>query len=728
MILFKFGKFRIGKDLFKYGIMSFLLMLDSFVYMICSWLYSLFVGLSRVEILTDDAYQAIADRIYILVGVVALFVMTFTLLQSMVDPDKAGQNVIKSFKSLITSILLVILLPTIFSYAFSFQNAIIADGVIHNLLNVNIDSSKAKKKTPRMDEVCGMKTANYNIYDGNGKIDVDLNSGNSNKIIDKVRDSSCEGNYIILSLFEAFFQTDNDNVENEYKTTWHDAKLYIAHTGDFGYIRSFTANVSDTTDFTYIFLISTVAGFFFAYVVLSFCIDLGVRAFKLAFYQIIAPIPIFLRILPGKDNYFSKWMSATLKCFLEIFIRILLMEFMIFMCKNFLSIMETAFDGMEQVALLGKAVLILGLCGFIKQAPKLFTDALGIEGTGVKLNVKEKIHENAPLREAAALGASATAGMRAFTSGASGVWSNIKNTHAKAKNAQGLDKAKILGMGALSTGWKALGTGVGTIGSSLGGMKAGYDAGKDAKSFEDMKNAAGAGAKKIGDKRAANAKHRAMYGGPIGVAKNNILDAVAGAKKWAGGSSIVDQVKFEEEWVKAFDSYKASYENAEYQSVTSRLNELKALAAQGMTRDRDGNDVQAGIANLKAKQKALREEAIKNNNDAARMTLLNLSTMLQTNPGMASKLNLTEYFSPEEAKKISIQNNKVMYDGNILDQDTMIRLLENSHKVIDENGNESIDGGIFGSRKAMADQKRNDSTSIAYQEYQRKQEESKNNK
>ena len=147
-----------------------------------------------------------------------------------------------------------------------------------------------------------------------------------------------------------------------------------------------------------------------------------------------------------------------------------------------------------------------------------------------------------------------------------------------------------------------------------------------------------------------------------------------------------------------------------------------------MTRDRDGNDVQAGIANLKAKQKALREEAIKNNNDAARMTLLNLSTMLQTNPGMASKLNLTEYFSPEEAKKISIQNNKVMYDGNILDQDTMIRLLENSHKVIDENGNESIDGGIFGSRKAMADQKRNDSTSIAYQEYQRKQEESKNNK
>ena len=41
--------------------------------------------------------------------------------------------------------------------------------------------------------------------------------------------------------------------------------------------------------------ISTVVGCFLIYIILSFTLDLGVRVIKLAFCQLIAPIPIVMR-------------------------------------------------------------------------------------------------------------------------------------------------------------------------------------------------------------------------------------------------------------------------------------------------------------------------------------------------------------------------------------------------------------------------------------------------
>src|SRR5699024_5186594 len=42
---------------------------------------------------------------------------------------------------------------------------------------------------------------------------------------------------------------------------------------------------------SYTLIVSTVAGIFILYVLLNFCFDMAVRVIKLAFYQLIAPIP-----------------------------------------------------------------------------------------------------------------------------------------------------------------------------------------------------------------------------------------------------------------------------------------------------------------------------------------------------------------------------------------------------------------------------------------------------
>lgn len=71
---------------------------------------------------------------------------------------------------------------------------------------------------------------------------------------------------------------------------------------------------------TYYFPISTVAGIFILYVLLNFCFDMALRVVKLAFYQIIAPIPVICRVIPGGKlkDVFSKWVKQVISLFVEV--------------------------------------------------------------------------------------------------------------------------------------------------------------------------------------------------------------------------------------------------------------------------------------------------------------------------------------------------------------------------------------------------------------------------
>ena len=201
----------------QYGFVGLMLSIDSLIYWLGTILYSLFVGLSQVTILTTEAYQNIADRIYILVGIVGLFIMTFTLLKAMVDPDKAGQTVVKSFKSLIISVGLVILLPTIFRYAFSFQNAIIKDGVIHNLFNFRIDGKSTGEDEKTMDEICSTEGQTYVVYDENGEEihEETVENPDDKRAVRAINESKCQGNYVLANLFFAFFIPRDEGADPE---------------------------------------------------------------------------------------------------------------------------------------------------------------------------------------------------------------------------------------------------------------------------------------------------------------------------------------------------------------------------------------------------------------------------------------------------------------------------------------------------------------------------------
>lgn len=376
-------------DMVERGILGFLGVLDGLIYRLVSMVFELFYALANVQLLNNEMYEAISNKVYIFIGVIALFTLSFSLLKVMVNPDEVGKTTIKSFKTLVTSIILLILMPTIFQYAFSFQNAIMKDDVIGKIFQININQTDEKNSNDdSMGEMCDFEdgeTKNFNIgVEGVEAIPNELS----------VSKKQCEANYITMSVLEAFITPYDYNVENNSGTPWSEARKYMIYTGNFKYVSTYVDQMLDSTEndksITYTFLVSTLAGAFLIYIILSFCIDLGVRAAKLAFYQLIAPIPILMRLIPGKEGQFDKWTKSVISTFLEIFVRLIIINFVVFICSNIFDIIDNT-SSFGTVGVIGKAILAIGLLMFGKQAPNLLKDVIGIDGGNLSLKIKDKL-------------------------------------------------------------------------------------------------------------------------------------------------------------------------------------------------------------------------------------------------------------------------------------------------------------------------------------------------
>ena len=114
-------------------VIKVLLSIDSIIYWLIAQFFAFIIDVASSEFVMSDLVNAIINRTYIVVGVFALFVMSYSLIKGMFDPDGAfkGKNSIGSIvKNLLIAIALVALMPTIFQYLFRFQTIIVNNNVI----------------------------------------------------------------------------------------------------------------------------------------------------------------------------------------------------------------------------------------------------------------------------------------------------------------------------------------------------------------------------------------------------------------------------------------------------------------------------------------------------------------------------------------------------------------------------------------------------------------------
>ncbi len=247
---------------------------------------------------------------------------------------------------------------------------------------------------------------------------------------------------------------------------------YAKTTGDFSGFK-FLSNFIYEGKIDYSIIISTIAGLFVCYIMISYCIDMGLRAAKLGFAQLIAPVPILARIVPSQKKMFDSWTKFTLQSYFEVFIRIAIIFLGIFMITHlpnvqdmwkdsiltrisFMSIKTPLIMDINSVSwgtkALARVAVIIGVLMFVKQAPKLISDALGISINTGSLNIRNKLKEmvggEQVVRGLNAIGSLPAKGFGAVRGALGGMW---------AAQAQGDGSGKLTRAAALKglqSGWK----------------------------------------------------------------------------------------------------------------------------------------------------------------------------------------------------------------------------------------------------------------------------------
>lgn len=403
--------------------------LDKIIYSLISTVYQVFIAVSKVSLYgnVDDKINKLTERIYVILGIAMLFVMAYNIILLIINPDKSSgdKSVQGLFKNFVISIVVLTLLPTIFNYMNILQNDIIDSHVIEKVILGDSDSNGGSLKKMGSNIATMIYSTFYHPIDENENAvsyeDCKSNSGAS---------ASC-----------ADYISAYDNGKNGKVSAFiDDAKLEDS------------LNSKNPT-MELLALISTACGVVALLMFVSYAFDIGIRVAKLAFLQIIAPVPVILRITKPSGGVFSKWTSKLIETYLTLFLRLITIYFSMYM----ISLLAEGFGSTNGgifanagsmgaiVGLFARLVLIVGVLLFAKEAPKLLEELMGstMKGGGFMPKDIGKKLTGAPLIGGAfgAAGALAGMGIGAGAGAAGSAFSALRNNarlKLGGKGAEGL--------------------------------------------------------------------------------------------------------------------------------------------------------------------------------------------------------------------------------------------------------------------------------------------------
>ena len=487
--------------------------------------YMIFLALAEADIFKNAEFDIITKNMYEILSIVMLFALAYGILVKIVDPEnsKSGVDGKKILQKLVMAIVLLALIPSIFSFMFGLQEAILESNVLNSIFtgssNVGAQNIKNAGNVMAVNSFKPFFTPNVNNdtnpEDARGII---KNHTEYGVTLDNQESYGCKYEECTLAEVDSFAEK----------------------TGDFSFYQAFATNINEgEVDFQW--LIALVVGGFLVYAMISFCFDMALRVCKLAFFEIIAPIAIFCNVIPKMEDVFKKWLSNTTKTFISVFTRIIVMNFGVYLISIIVKNVDLGLDnaGNWFLNLIAKCFLILGIVMFMRQAPKLLSDLFGFGDGDMKLGIKDKLKSSGAFAAGAAIGA-----------GTTGLVRNAVNAGQNFKKAP-----KDKKFGAVVKG----------LGSTLAGGASGFTKGawyaKDAGSGKDMKNALNKAADATVENRNKREAYKAAHPGFGGVQKGHIMDAVRSAGSYFGVDSLASLKKEKETADKMQGFYKtmASY-------------------------------------------------------------------------------------------------------------------------------------------------------------------------
>lgn len=445
----------------KNFIFNILMTIDAIVYYMIDVCYQVFLVLAKAQVFDQELFGDILDRFYILVGVLMMFFIVYSLLKVIVNPEEMNKGDMaprKIITNVITSLLMVVFLPTAFNILYQVQGVVLDNDLIGKIVVGDEGSTNNNDSVVKGGRNIASQVFLAFLYPNDETPTENENEENSSQQTDSITD---EDGHTIQQVMEGIVNKDFS----------------------FFHIAKFSTAIAEEK-LTYMFFISTIAGGFCVYVLLCFVFDLGIRAVKLAALQIIAPLPIVMRILPKKNDIFSKWLKTTLAVFFEVFIRVFVVYLIAVLAGTIPDVINRIAANTTEltgpIKAIANALLIMGVIAFARQAPKMIGDIFGIKSGNMGLSLAKRMQEGGGFIAGAATGAVLTTAPRNGYNAIQRGRSNISG----ASGAWGKTKA---GIGSVLGGIGS--TGAGAISA---GLRAGYNA-RSAKTFSDMAQASSKG-------------------------------------------------------------------------------------------------------------------------------------------------------------------------------------------------------------------------------------------
>lgn len=379
-------------------------------------LYNVFMYTARAEILESSFIQGIYNKVGMILGIFMVFKLSFSLIQSLVDPSKFTDEK-KGFggiiKRSVISIVLLGITPSIFNMAFDLQNLVV--GSANNTDNII-----------------------YKLIVGKAPF----------------KDAESFGHVIASELYFGFY-TENEplKLNQGLEVTYPDSGGVQLEVHDYEYLKTQILedhmSFSDTVDYISITnagqyvikwdgLFAIGFGLFMVYILITYCISVATRVIQLAYLQLIAPVPI-LSYISDPEGSFKNWTKQCMTTYLDLFIRLAIIYFIITVSTQILQAFSevgsvfyesTGLEAGSGTAKWVSRFLIIGLLMFGKRVPELLKDLFpnfggGAASIGFGLKNPKKMLGDIP-GMGIAKGA-ATFGLGTVVGGAAGMASGIKN-------------------------------------------------------------------------------------------------------------------------------------------------------------------------------------------------------------------------------------------------------------------------------------------------------------
>ena len=395
----------------------FLSYLDRPAFMLLGLVYQLFFNVASVNIFSSDTIMKFYGRVQLILGVFMMFQLAMTILKGIVNPDsftdsKSGAN--NLIMRIVTALFfLAIIVPIntgngneyakqinnnglLFGTLYSLQHRILANNTLGRIILGTSDTSSNYISFSDDDNEENLKTSSRiftsAVLKGFYRINL-LPEEDRPKHDDSKDDAVFNDNRVCQDiddeLLEAYTRVDadpNEIISMVNLTCDSDG----SELGPFQQIVNLVSpRLAGNSRYILVYngFLSTIVAFIFVFILLSFTVDVAVRNVKLAILRVLAPIPIISYMDPNgsKDNAFNSWVKTLTSTYIDLFIRLAVVYFVIFMIQDMIvnGIVIKHAGGI--LGVFSWIIIWIGLFVFAKQAPKFIKQVLGMKDDGGSL-------------------------------------------------------------------------------------------------------------------------------------------------------------------------------------------------------------------------------------------------------------------------------------------------------------------------------------------------------